>query len=279
MKNSIKMYLYRAIHSKSSWIILLLAVCMAVFSVYMGKLDGDAYHQEIEKEAVMQEEEMSFGIVVDTPMIEDGKQPAAMEYVVADINSGILLIFLTVFVVLFINGEESSGFIKNIAGQTRRRGVLLEAKMAVICLYNLVLMGLYTLADITGVYLAYSDVKLGMNEKTAAFLGAEYLLMMTFSMFVACITILVRSNVIGMVLGIVDACGFGYLLTNAINRLLDMDKLGINQYTVVGRINGLNVQEGFDAMAKAALVAVAWFVLWLAVSELFFSRRDIQGSA
>lgn len=285
--NAIKMYIYKMIHSKSSLIILLAAVAMAGFSVYMGKYEADYMKEHQEELAELEQqsaeldksnsEEMNFGIIVDTPIASVDKQPAIMEYVTADLKSGMLLIFLTIYVVLFVNSEESSGFIKNIAGQSKRRGILVEAKAVSICLYNFILMGIYMIACGIGVKLAYGDVKLGWNMDITVFLVVMYLLMCAFCMFITCITILMRSNAMGIVLGLVDACGIGYLFTNTINHMIDKENFDLNRYMVVGRINGMNVESNNDVMVKAVIVAVLWSIIWLIVSEAVTTKRDIRG--
>lgn len=282
--NAIKMYIYKIFHSQSSLIILLAAVAMSSFSIFMVKYETD-YYKEHPEELVQTEEEMNksnteelnFGIMVDTPVSNDDVQPTMMEYVTADLTSGMLLIFLTIFVVLFVNSEESSGFIKNIIGQPKRRGILVESKAVAICVYNFILMGVYTLAHCIGVKIAYRDAKLGWNKEIAVFFAVMYLLMAAFGIFIACITILVRNNAMGIVLGLIDACGIGYLFTNTVNRILDKENFDLNRYMVVGRINGMNVGDAGSVMVKAAIVAVIWFAIWLAVSEIVTAKRDIRG--
>lgn len=285
--NAIKMYIYKMIHSKSSLIILLAAVAMACFSIYMGKYEADYYKEHGEELAELEQksadleksnsEEMNFGIIVDSPVASVETQPAVMEYVTADLKSGLLLIFFTIFVVLFVNSEESSGYIKNIASQAKRRGILVEAKAAAICLYNFILMGVYMLACGIGVKLAYKDVKLGWNRDVTVFLAVMYLLMCAFGLFISCITILMRSNAMGIVLGLIDACGIGYLFTNTINHMIDKENFDLNRYMVVGRINGMNVDSTSEVMVKAVIVAVLWGMIWLAVSEIVTVKRDIRG--
>ncbi len=285
--NAIKMYIYKMIHSKSSLIILLAAVAMACFSIYMGKYESDYYKEHEEELAELEQksadleksnsEEMNFGIMVDAPVASVETQPAVMEYVTADLKSGLLLIFFTIFVVLFVNSEESSGYIKNIASQAKRRGILVEAKAAAICLYNFILMVVYMLACGIGVKLAYKDVKLGWNQDVTVFLAVMYLLMCAFGLFISCITILMRSNAMGIVLGLIDACGIGYLFTNTINHMIDKENFDLNRYMVVGRINGMNVDSTSEVMVKAVIVAVLWGMIWLAVSEIVTVKRDIRG--
>ena len=96
--NAIKMYIYKMIHSKSSLIILLAAVAMACFSIYMGKYESDYYKEHEEELAELEQksadleksnsEEMNFGIMVDAPVASVETQPAVMEYVTADLKSG-----------------------------------------------------------------------------------------------------------------------------------------------------------------------------------------------
>ena len=286
--NAVKMYIYKIFHSRSSLVILMAAVAMSVFSVYMNKYETDYFKEHPEElgqsEATFQEEmeksnaeELNFGIIVDTPIADDNRQPAIMEYVTADLKSGLLLIFFTIFVVLFVNSEESSGFIKNIIGQSKRRGILVEAKVAAICLYNVMLMGVYTLASSIGILIAYRDVKLGWNRDVAVFFAVMYLLMTAFGIFIACVTIVVRNNAMGIVLGLIDACGIGYLFTNTLNRIVDKDNFDLNRYMVVGRINGINVEDAGKVMLQAVIVAAVWGILWLAVSEIVTAKRDIRG--
>lgn len=87
-------------------------------------------------------------IMVETPYHEDGTKPAFTEYLCADLRSGLILIILAIFPVLFVNSEEKSGFVKNIAGQTKRREWIYLSKTAGIMIFHLMAMAAYTIIHI-----------------------------------------------------------------------------------------------------------------------------------
>ena len=134
MFNLIRMNLYRIFHTRSTYIMLAVIMAFAGFSAYMMREDIKMLEEEITAEGgqineaqtdeiVPESDDAStpLTIMVETPYHEDGTKPAFTEYLCADLRSGLILIILAIFPVLFVNSEEKSGFVKNIAGQKKQQ--------------------------------------------------------------------------------------------------------------------------------------------------------------
>lgn len=146
MFNLIRMNLYRIFHTRSTYIMLAVIMVFAGFSAYMMREDIKMLEEEITAEGGQLNEAQTDEIVpesddastpltimVETPYHEDGTKPAFTEYLCADLRSGLILIILAIFPVLFVNSEEKSGFVKNIAGQTKRREWIYLSKQQESC--------------------------------------------------------------------------------------------------------------------------------------------------
>ena len=118
MSRAIKLELYRLRRNKYPWIILILSSLMIIGSVYMTKVD---YHYYINDKAALENLKINFtqinwGIYVGSVIpdwLDLGYIPIT-ELFMRNIQSKILLMFQTVFIVMYIGDELKSSFLKNI---------------------------------------------------------------------------------------------------------------------------------------------------------------------
>lgn len=294
MFNLIRMNMYRMIRMKSARVMFLFVIGMAALTVYLHHLDLDEETGQKEYEPATlgitmtkegdqaDEEELEdsldgkFGIYSEEPERTDGKMAPFIAYFYADLTSGILLIFLTIMVVLFVNSEHSTGFIKNIAGQTASRTSIYLAKFPAILCYTVLFILLYGVCQwITMKALYGKELVFGIKQigDYAPLIGIQILLFFAFLCGIAMITSVTRSNVVGISVGILCAMGVGSNLALLFKKVLDIDDAA--KYFVVRNINQLSIEADSGAMQIAIGVSVAYMLGYLLIGNLCFVKRDV----
>lgn len=137
MLKVIKMDLYRMFKSKYTYIVLAAAMLMMFASVFMTQQDISYYQQTPSAMETLREtgDEVNWGIYIGqvSPEWCTGAKIPLPELVSMNIQSKLLLMFLVAFIALFAGNEIRTGFIKNIAGQTRHRWELVIGKLPFDC--------------------------------------------------------------------------------------------------------------------------------------------------
>ena len=144
MINLIKMEVYRLLHMPSLYVMLLLMMVMAYIAVRGTSADMKEMKQELTKlqqeQTEIQDEQtkiqtydndsgnVDVGISVawDASWLDGVTLPELLDSIY---SSGLLMLFVAIFIPLFVAGEQKSGYIKNIIGQLPFRGQLALSKL------------------------------------------------------------------------------------------------------------------------------------------------------
>lgn len=127
MLNIIKMDLYRMLKTKSMYVIWIVLAAILLITTSLCKTD---YELLTEKDAMKQEQvteptvdNLNVGMMVTLPT-EPGKKVTVYDIFFANSQGKLYALLLVIFTVLFSTADISSGYIKNIGGQVRNRGIL-----------------------------------------------------------------------------------------------------------------------------------------------------------
>lgn len=276
----IKMNIYRALHSKSTWILLIVTMAFALFTAYMEKTDLDMMKDSYDMiNDAAEEDEISMGIVVQTPDIrEDGTEPYILEFVCADIGSCILCISVTIFAVIFVNAEYSSGFVKNIAGQVKRRWVLYASKMVVIMIFTMLFMIVYAVAQTITLSIFLENPDLGANiiGSTVKYALAEWCLYSAFASGLVLAVTVLNNTPIGIIWGLLSSLGFGTIVGGFINRVVDSNGFNICEYFVTENIGSLVRTGTASEYVNALILALAFFTVYNLLGIIWVNKKDIK---
>lgn len=295
MLNLLRMNLYRLLHTKCMCVLLILIIMMGVFSSYMETVDieknGEATVESNETSAdfmsgfsdgvSMEDEEESsvieleFGIYVDSPMMENGKPAPLLKHIMADLASGVTLIFITIATVLFVNGEDKSGFVKNIAGQTKHKCNIYISKLLVLILYTLVALILYGFVQCMVLLIYYKgNIAFGMNllGEALGLVGIHILLYVAFISGLIMLTSICRNTTMGITLGILASCGFSQLIYSGINIIFNID---LSKYSVVTNINSIAFDAGSKVIICAVVIGIVFNILYNVLGTMWFTKRDV----
>lgn len=300
MLNIIRMNWYRLWNTTSMLIILFAATTVfAVFSGIMACKDTEIMQSEAQESplnisvvesdidvAGVGGEVGTFGIYIDTPYSDSDRPAEFLRYLMADLSAGLPLLFICIAVVLFVNNEEKTGFIKNISGQVKRKSDIYIGKLIAVAGYILILMLVYGVAHYISLQIGFhGDMSFGKNifvSFVKAF-AIVYLLYLAFAGGLMMLTAVLRNNTIGIVIGILSVCGIGNmifgLMDTALEKLFDMDldKYSTAKYSVSGciRESGALLTGGADIMGRLLVVGIIFLIVYNFIGDLIFVKRDV----
>lgn len=281
----IKMNLYRVFHSKSTWIMLLVTIGFALFSGYMEKEDynmqKEAYEKGEYQESEEEGEQVEMGISVKTPFNEkwvEGSEVRVLEFICADISSGIMLIMVTIFAVLFVHAEDSSGFVKNIAGQVKRRWILYLSKTIIVMAFTLFLLVLYSIVQAIVLMATLDNAALGMEifSDAVKFLLAQWFMYSAFASGLILAVTVIRSTAISITWGELSALGFGTIIAGFVNRLVDKKGFDISNYFLTDNIRALLWDSTQSDFIDALVLALIFFAVYNLIGMIWVNKRDVN---
>ena len=281
MFNLIKMDTYRLIHSRSTWIILIFVIALAIFSAVMTDSDIELMKSDPVNAVTEEESGRQIGIAVwPDPEWMTGKIEVG-RLISSEIKSGLLSILCVIFAAMFANAEQKNGYIKNIIGQFPGRGVLIISKFTAIAIqvfFMIVVFSLVTAA--TGFILWGSDLYMGSVLSLCKFLGVQYLLHLGFALLIMFLSILTRSTAFSMTAGILICAGLEVPICSAVNKMVyDINpvwEFDINNYLLDGNITMTGISASSDEMMRSVLVGVAFAFAAVILAITVIKRRDVR---
>lgn len=290
MFNAIRMDIYRLVHTKSTYIILIITIALAIMMAGTTALVQNMTEEALSEstDAVVYNENDSelaneFAIT-DTTGVEvesldmSQETPTIVSMVETDMTGRDVALLLAIFTVLFSTADLNSGYIKSVGGQVKDRGVLLFSKMIALVLFTLVAMALDVIAQCIATPLFLHGAKFGDVAELFKMLGCQYIVTLCLVCFIMAIAIMIKNNVISMIIAVCMCTGIFTLIFSGINLLID--KIGIkdfdiNNYIIVNKIYTLGLGASSKTISSAFVVALIWAVISIIAVYNVFSRRDI----
>lgn len=283
MLRIIKMDLFRMFKSKHTYIVLAAAMLMMFASVFMTQQDISYYQQNPTALENLREtdDEVKWGIYIGqvSPKWCTGAKIPLPELVSMNIQSKLLLMFLVAFITLFAGNEIRTGFIKNIAGQTRYRWELVIGKLISIAIFSAVLLAAALLAVAAGSVVFFGYVSIQEAGKFIGYLGMQYLLHIAYGSVILFFVYLFENVVASLLTGILLAAGIlqvvDALLINVIPRLKEIADFSIMNYLSSGNVGRLSMASGSSLYPKAFFIAVITLLLMGSLSGFIMQKKDI----
>lgn len=281
MFNLIRMDLYRLFHTGSTWILIGIISLFAVFSFYMGVVDQRLMEETGQNNNLVikgeDEEGMEFGIMVNTPYHEDGSEAAYLEYVCADLQSGILLVFISIFAVIYVNAEEKSGFVKNIAGQFPNRFWMYLSNNVTVALFVFMAMAAYMVMQIFGFLIWHSGAPFGIDMigEALRYGVIQWILMSAFAAGIVLITTLIKSTAIGITVGMMISCGFSQIFLGFYYKIFQNTKLHVEEYLITNNIKTIAYSSSMSRLWQAVLVGTVFLVVYNIIGSVVMQKRDV----
>lgn len=277
MFNAVRMDIYRLIHTKSAYVILVIAMALAIamsgMTALVRSMATESIVETTDDVTMVSESDSEIADEYDTASAESSNGPTATvglemdesdmsdevptiaDMVESDIAGLDLALLLAIFTVLFSTADLNSGYIKSVGGQVKCRGVLLFSKMIALSVFTLV---------------AAADL--------FKMLGSQYVVTLLFVYFVMAMAIIIKNNVISMIIAVCMCTGIFTLIFSGINILIEkigVKNFDINDYLIVNQISELDLSASAKTVGGAFAVAAVWAVVSLIAVYGVFKRRDI----
>lgn len=279
MSRAIKLELYRLRRNKYPWIILILSSLMIIGSVYMTKVD---YHYYINDKAALENLKINFtqinwGIYVGSVIpdwLDLGYIPIT-ELFMRNIQSKILLMFQTVFIVMYIGDELKSSFLKNINQNFPKKIELILGKVIIICIYtfaifitSFIIMSLsfYIMEG----YLKFTDIGIFIK-----YILAEYLLYITYSIVIMFLAYLIRNSAVTLIIGLLESAGILQIIDTIIHQISGNLSFSIMNYLISGNIVLLSIDSSVSIYLRVTLLSIIYLVIMIIMNTMILSKRDI----
>lgn len=282
MINVLKMDLYRMFKSKVTWLCILGTAIMMLFSVFMTSSDIHYYKShpnELRQSEGKADGSQDWGIYMGSIMPSwcKGEEAPIANLIASNIQSKIILLFLVVFLVDFVNSEHKSRFLQNVTGQVPNRGVFILSKLIMTAMYSLLqLLFVCTVIGLSSkLFLGY--INLYDLGKFALFIVVQFFLQISFGSLIILIVTLTRSTIASMIIGILLSSGILQVLDPLLRGILHKTKsFSVMYYTITGNIGRLNVDSNAAVYLQTFIVVAVYLILTSAISIYVIENRDVE---
>ena len=170
-----------------------------------------------------------------------------------------------------------SGFLKNIAGQTRHKSNIFLSKIIANMVYILVALLLYGVVQFFSLWFMLKDkytFRFGGEfiKETGVLLMAFFLLYLAFLGGISLVTTVLKSTAAGITLGMLSAFGVLSSFGAYADKLLHVN---LSKYMVITNVHGMFVgavrKDIFFAMGVGALFSVIYYLL----GAVYFTKKDV----
>lgn len=279
MSRAIKLELYRLRKNKYPWIVLILSSLMIIGSVYMTKVD---YHYYINDKASLENLKINFtqinwGIYVGSVIpdwLDLGYIPIT-ELFMRNIQSKILLMFQTIFIVMYIGDELKSSFLKNINQVFPRKIDLILGKVIIICIYTLAIFITSFIIMSLSFYIMEGYLKFTEIGIFIKYILAEYLLYITYSIVIMFLAYLIRNSAVTLIIGLLESAGILQIFDTIIHQISGNFSSSIMKYLISGNIVLLSINSSSSIYLRVAILSIIYLVIMIILNTVILSKRDI----
>lgn len=279
MSRAIKLELYRLRRNKYPWIILILSSLMIIGSVYMTKVD---YHYYINDKAALENLKINFtqinwGIYVGSVIpdwLDLGYIPIT-ELFMRNIQSKILLMFQTVFIVMYIGDELKSSFLKNINQVFPKKLELTLGKVAIICVYTLAIFITNFIIMSLSFYFMEGYLKFTEIGIFVKYILTEYLLYITYSIIIMFLAYLIRNSAVTLIIGLLESAGILQIIDTIFHQISGNLSFSIMNYLISGNIVLLSIDSSDSIYLRVTLLSIIYLVIMIILNTVILSKRDI----
>lgn len=279
MSRAIKLELYRLRKNKYPWIILILSSLMIIGSVYMTKVD---YHYYINDKVALENLKINFtqinwGIYVGSVIpdwLDLGYIPIT-ELFMRNIQSKILLMFQTVFIVMYIGDELKSSFLKNINQVFPKKIDLTLGKVTIICVYTLAIFITSFIIMSLSFYFMEGYLKFTEIGIFIKYILTEYLLYITYSIIIMFLAYLIRNSAVTLIIGLLESAGILQIIDTIFHQISGNLSFSVMNYLISGNIVLLSIDSSDSIYLRVTLLSIIYLIIMIILNTMILSKRDI----
>ncbi len=269
MFNLLRMDLRRLFHSRSFYIVLAVTVGFLLLMILMVAAVSDPERLETIQ---------SSGMVVvesdDRQMAEEIRGMSQLEFIYECLGSGFLLMMTCIGMTLFVNGDFSSGYVKNICFAWPRRWEYVLSKALLAGVYSGALVVVSILVSLAAPVLF--GLHLAANSPVDIFLYAFWLWLphWAFALMGLGLVLLTRSSTLGIILAVVSGGGLVAVLLQKLYEQFGWPNLAQYMLSMVTSYQCVPMPDT-EQINMILGCAAAWAGVYLAGSMITMEKRDI----
>lgn len=281
MWNIIRMDLHRMIRMKSFYIILFIMgiVCFSVIVIAKDNPEKVAQNNVKDTSAdrfdISGEEPMKAKVYIGMSVSTDktAEEGTLIDWVSPNISAGMIIMLISIFLVLFICSEFTSGFLKNIGGEGGIRLSIIVSKCIVSMLYIVFSNLVCILTVIISSYFLLGSVRLGNGKELVSYIALVSLLELALSMCIIMICNLTRSSALSMVFAFCISCNVFAILFLLLYKVFPSTR--IYRYSLMYQLSMAQSNVIAGKYSQAIIVSVVWAVIYFMLSCFIIKKRDI----
>lgn len=246
-----------------------------------GESDTELYDEEDGSITI----DNSTGLETEVDMILKGEAPLAY-LLVSGMNTLILFLMVSIFVVVFANADQKNGFIKNLAGGISRYKIVLSKFICVTIYAAAVFICSAAAIFITNkivLEVKYDVMKVVLGDIGDIFkvLGFEFLGHLAVMTVVLAIVTFTRSTAASMAVGIIFGSGFPSVFyqlgTLLLQKYLDVPKsFYIGDYVPSGIVMSFRLGIERSIENRMLIVGFAYIIVFLVLSMFTIHKKDVK---
>lgn len=274
MLNVMKMDLYRLFKSRMAWIMLLILYVMTVTTMFTQHSD----YELLRSDPAFSEQFLQRFPVMQSGSGEEVVDTYYMFSHVLQSSIGYAIAFLVVlFTVLFAGAENSSGFIKNIAGQPSiRHRTILSKCLSIFVFSGMALLSIF-IAALFGSQVFFGYIYFGMYAlpDVLLFWLAQWLLNAALGIVILCLSELIKNQAVSTAIGAMLSIGVARLITNNLDDYFQFSNFSFNSLLITFTKEDLPIPLNGGAYEQALALGCVYILLAVAVSILSMKKRDL----
>ena len=180
----------------------------------------------------------------------------------------------------FISADQANGYVKNIAGQLKNKGMMNVSKFVALAVMTFFVLLAYTVGSTIGglVFLNNAVNYEGLNQFLAVF-GTKYLIYLAVNAIILFLCTLTKSKSVSIAFGALFGSGatvFAYSAVSTFAALALKCDVNIASYIPDGLIFGLTMDAPSTALIKAIVVGVVYIAVFMVLSMILMKKRDTK---
>jgi len=181
---------------------------------------------------------------------------------------------------MFVNSENKSGFIKNIAGQLSNSGQFIIPRLIIFAFYSGLLLITSLIMAIAGQLLLFGNSDLRDISSILPFLGTQWILHAAFGALISCIITIFRNTITSLTLGLFIASGLFELTYVYVMKLVNISEsrasgLLFSGYLVDGNIRQLPLVFEPIIYIRALIISAVFLIAMTGINIYVTHKRDI----
>ena len=276
MLNLIKTDLYRLFHTKAFKIGVIVAAAIALLNL-LANVGLIALFDMVEQSTGEAQDRVAMGEFF--PFIAWSVTGATLSDMVFTNVGCLSLLVACVVSASFISAEQTSGYVKNVAGQLSHRSYTIISKFLVTSLIHLIILVVYTAVSFIFAPMLFGKyiVSYAMVGELVGALCVRFLLYMAINAIVVFLCTLTKSPSLAMIIGAIFGLGVTTLGYMALSTVLSMAlKTDVNLLQIMpdGINNVLSLYSVGTTWVRALIVSAIFIVVSLVSAMFIIEKRD-----